>query len=250
MTTTTTSTFLTAEWRYLAMLNYQVDPALLSKYVPAGTELDRWNGKLFVSLVGFRFLNTKVFGMGIPFHRDFDEVNLRFYVRRQAGSEVRRGVVFIREIVPRWAIATLARVVYNEKYVALPMRHRVEPQHGSKSEGMNSGGMEVEYGWKMKRGWNKLTLSTTGEPALPQEGSEEQFITEHYWGYAAQRDGGCVEYRVEHPSWRVWIAPDAKFAGDMEELYGSELAAALKTRPASAFLAEGSEVTVRKGSRL
>ena len=250
MTTTTTSTFLTAEWRYLAMLNYEVDPALLNKYVPSGTELDRWNGKLFVSLVGFRFLNTKVFGMGIPFHRDFDEVNLRFYVRRQAGSEVRRGVVFIREIVPRWAIATVARVVYNEKYVALPMRHRVEPRRDAKSAGINSGGMNVEYGWKTKRGWNKLTLSTAGEPALPQEGSEEQFITEHYWGYAAQRDCGCVEYRVEHPSWRVWSAPDARFAGDMEEHYGSELAAVLKTRPASAFLAEGSEVTVRKGSRL
>ncbi|MBZ5533869.1 MAG: DUF2071 domain-containing protein [Acidobacteriia bacterium] len=235
-------TFLTAEWRMAAMLNYEVDAALLEKLVPSGTELDRWQGKLFVSLVGFRFLNTKVLGMAIPFHRNFDEVNLRFYVRRRAGDEVRRGVVFIREIVPRWAIATVARVVYNENYVALPMWHRIDPRE--------DGGVNAEYGWRTSQGRNQIHLRTSGAATLPEEGSEEQFITEHYWGYAAQRDGGCVEYRVEHPSWRVWRAASVQFEGHTEDLYGPELAAVLKRRPASAFLAEGSEVTVRKGSRL
>lgn len=245
----TSGTFLTAEWRYLAMLNYEVNAALLEKYVPSGTELDRWNGKLYVSLVGFMFLNTKVRGVGIPFHRNFEEVNLRFYVRRQAGEEVRRGVVFIREIVPRWAIATIARVVYNEKYVAMPMWHRIENQPAAPCGG-KAGGMEVDYGWRWRNHWSQLSVVTAGEASLPQIGSEEQFITEHYWGYAAQRDGGCVEYRVEHPSWRVWQAANARFDGDMEELYGRELAAVVKGKPASAFLAEGSEVAVLKGSRL
>jgi uncharacterized protein YqjF (DUF2071 family) len=176
-------TFLTAEWRMAAMLNYEVDAALLEKLVPSGTELDRWQGKLFVSLVGFRFLNTKVLGMAIPFHRNFDEVNLRFYVRRQAGDEVRRGVVFIREIVPRWAIATVARVVYNENYVALPMWRRIEPRE--------DGGVNAEYGWRTSQGRNQIILKASGQAALPEEGSEAQFITEHYWGYAAQRDGGA-----------------------------------------------------------
>ncbi len=258
-------TFLTAEWRYLAMLNYEVDPALLNKFVPKGTELDRWNGKLFASLVGFRFLNTKVFGIGIPLHRDFDEVNLRFYVRRVVEGEVRRGVVFVKEIVPRWAIATVARVVYNENYVALPMwhslkphllkPHRVEPQadaalDGVKADGAKLGGMDAEYGWRTARGKNKISVTTVGDPKPLDEGSEEQFITEHYWGYAVQRDGGTVEYRVEHPSWKVWRAANAAFEGDVEELYGRELAEAVKGRPASAFLAEGSEVTVRKGGRI
>jgi hypothetical protein len=224
------------------MLNYEVDPSLLQPLAPTGTELDRWQGKLFVSLVGFRFLNTRVFGIPIPFHRDFDEVNLRFYVRRREGQEVRRGVVFVREIVPRWAIAAVARNVYNEKYVALPMRHQIDQQR--------TPAPAVEYGWRTRAGWNRLCVLAKGEPVLPQEGSEEQFITEHYWGYAAQRDGGCVEYRVEHPSWKVWGAEQATFEGEVEELYGKDLAAVLKTKPSSAFLAEGSGVTVGRGRRI
>jgi uncharacterized protein YqjF (DUF2071 family) len=229
--------FLKAEWRNLAMLNYEVDPALLRKFVPAGTELDRWNGKVFASLVGFRFLNTKVCGIPFPFHRDFEEINLRFYVRRREGDELRRGVVFIKEIVPRWAIATVARIVYNENYVVLPTRHEVQPER-------------VTYEWRTRAGWNKMSLTATGDPALPEQESEEQFITEHFWGYSAQRSGGCIEYRVAHPAWRVWSAQAAKFEGDASELYGEELAAVFGQPLSSVFLAEGSEVTVYRGRAL
>jgi len=234
--------FLTAAWHDLAMLNFEVAPLLLADFIPPGTELDDWNGKTFVSLVGFRFLKTEVCGFSIPFHRDFDEVNLRFYVRRMEGNEVRRGVVFIREIVPRWAIAAVARIIYNERYVALPMTHRKESREES--------GVFVEYGWRSSSGWNRLSLSTEGNPALTDPGSHEQFITEHYWGYTLQRDGGTMEYRVEHPSWRVWQGCEAKFEGDTSELYGPELSMLLQTEPASAFLAEGSEITVYRGHKL
>ncbi|HXM99731.1 MAG TPA: DUF2071 domain-containing protein [Candidatus Dormibacteraeota bacterium] len=234
--------FLTAEWRNLAMLNYEVDPQLLAKFVPKGTELDKWNERVFVSLVGFRFLKTKVFGIPIPFHRDFDEVNLRLYVRRREVNEVRRGVVFIKEIVPRWAITTTARTFYNENYVTLPMSHQIQKQNGTD--------FTVQYGWRHGKGWNKMKLSVTGSPALPENDSAEQFITEHYWGYASQRNGQCAEYRVNHSSWKVWNGRGASFDGDVEELYGKDLAAALSVAPSSAFLAEGSEVTVFRGREL
>ena len=233
------SVFLTAEWRSLAMLNYEVDPALLRPLVPDRTELDQWNGKTFVSIVGFLFLNTKLFGIPVPLHRNFEEVNLRFYVRRRKGLEMRRGVVFVREIVPRRAIATIARKAYGEKYIALPMEHQIRARA--------DGGFRVEYSWQTGETWNKLNVTATGSPELPAEGSEEQFITEHYWGYAAQPNGRSVEYRVKHPSWRVWRAHQAHFEGDMEELYGKDLATVVKGRPGSAFLAEGSEVQVYRG---
>src|SRR4026208_556537 len=95
------SPFLTAEWRRLAMLSFEIDPRVLSPLVPAGTELDEWQGRTFASLVGFLFLDTRVFGLAVPFHRNFEEVNLRFYVRRMASDGLRRGVVFVKEIVPR-----------------------------------------------------------------------------------------------------------------------------------------------------
>lgn len=233
--------FLTAEWRDLVMLNYDVDPALLLKFVPLGTELDSWNGKTFLSLVGFRFLKTKILGLPLPFHCNFEEVNLRFYVRRSLGDQVRRGVVFIREIVPRWLIAAVARTCYNERYVALPMSHKIEEDRS---------GLAVEYAWKFGALRNKIEVTAKGNPVLPESGSLEQFITEHYWGYAAQEDGGCLEYLVQHPPWKVWTATDAGFEGDMEELYGRELNAALKCPPTSAFLAEGSAVSIHRGRRL
>ena len=235
--------FLTAEWRHLAMLNYEVDAGLLLPFVPVGTELDRWNGRVFVSLVGFRFLKTKLFGfLPIPMRSNFDEVNLRFYVRRLAGGEVRRGVVFIHEVVPSRAIAFVARTFYNENYVALPMAHEL------RSVGDN--GLRVAYRWRTGKRWSAINLETDGNSELPSEGSVKQFITEHYWGYAAQPDGGCVEYRVTHPSWRVWQVRQSAFEGDAEELYGKGLAAALQGKPESAFLAGGSAVTVMRGRRL
>jgi len=234
--------FLRAEWRNLVMLNYEVDASILTKFVPRGTELDYWNGKLFISLVGFRFLNTKVFGFPFPFHCNFEEVNLRFYVRRRVEGEVRRGVVFIREIVPRWAIATVARTFYNENYAAMPMSHKIQ----SKSDGVTT----VEYAWKFNSYWNRIGLMAPGSSVLPTLGSEEQFITEHYWGYAAQKNGSCVEYRVEHPAWKVWGNGSAFVEGDPSQLYGAGLSAALKNPPASAFLADGSYVTVSRGRRL
>jgi uncharacterized protein YqjF (DUF2071 family) len=234
-------TFLTAEWRNLVMLNYEVDPALLSNFVPAGTELDRWDGKVFASLVGFRFLKTKVRGIPIPFHRNFDEVNLRFYVRRTVGDEIRRGVVFIKEIVPRWAIAAVARSVYNERYVALPMKHQVKQDESA---------VFAEYAWRSGPDWSRINISAEGSPELPAAGSQEEFITEHFWGYSAQADGTTVEYRVAHPRWRVWSGRGPRFEGDVTELYGRDLAATLTGPPSSAFLAEGSEVTVFRGQKI
>jgi uncharacterized protein YqjF (DUF2071 family) len=231
--------FLTAEWRYLAMLNYEVAPAVLRPRVPSGTELDVWKGKTFVSLVGFLFLRTNVLGIPIPFHRNFEEVNLRFYVRRKGEEGWRRGVTFIQEIVPRWAIAAIARGIYNENYVAMPMRHRLDME-----------GRSVEYGWLHKGEWNSLQVQTQGDPVLTVADSEEAFITEHYWGYAAQPAGGCMEYRVEHPPWRVWPVARSTLHCQVADIYGPEFVEFLSGPPSSAFLAEGSPVVVYKGVRL
>jgi uncharacterized protein len=238
-------TFLTAEWKHLAMLNYEIEPAILRPLVPAHTELDDWNGKTFVSVVGFLFLKTRVLGLPIPFHQNFEEVNLRFYVRHKSGGEWRRGVVFIKEIVPRWAIAMVARVVYNENYAAMPMRHSLDLQAGA----IKAGGV-VEYGWRHQSEWHGLRLRTQGAPQPLAEGSEEEFITEHYWGYAAQKNGGCVEYQVEHPPWQVWQVSESSLQCNTATLYGEQYAEAFSGKASSAFVAEGSPIIVRKGVRL
>jgi len=234
--------FLTAEWRSLALLNYEVDPAVLTPFVPPGTELDFWNGRTFVSLVGFLFQRTRICGMAIPFHRNFEEVNLRFYVCRKVDDGWRRGVVFIKELVPRRAIALVARKCYNENYIALPMSHQIEKfQEEIKS---------VAYFWRFHGNENYLKLATCGGAQLLVEGSEQEFITEHYWGYARQRDGSTLEYRVEHPRWRVWETQAAELHCEAAELYGENFHDTLGRPPSSAFLADGSEVRVHKGIKL
>jgi uncharacterized protein len=234
--------FLTAEWRDLVMLNYEVEPNLLDRYVPSGTALDSFKGRTYVSLVGFRFCRTRLLGcFPVPFHANFDEVNLRFYVRRTAGNDERRGVVFIAEVVPRRAIAATARLAYGENYVRSPMMHRIE------TAGLNK---TAEYQWQVGNQRCKLSAQTVGPPTQPQEGSLEQFITEHYWGYSTQRRGGCVEYHVSHVPWRVWAADKAAFEGEASALYGRELAAVLQRRPDCAFVADGSPVIVFMGNRV
>jgi hypothetical protein len=237
-----TPVFLSAEWRHLVMLNYHITPEALRPLAPPGVELDAWEGNCFVSVVGFLFLNTRVRGLPVPFHRRFEELNLRFYVRRRGPEGWRRGVVFIKEIVPRRLIAAVARLAYNEKYISLPMRHGLVELGPAKAR-------RIEFEWYAGGRWNRLAASVAGEPALPVRGSQEEFITEHYWGYAAQRDGGTKEYQVEHPPWRVWPARETRFDCDVAALYGESFERWLGAAPASAFVAEGSPVIVRSGVR-
>jgi uncharacterized protein YqjF (DUF2071 family) len=228
--------FLTANWRYLAMLNFVVDPAIVAPLVPPGTELDFENGETFVSVVGFLFLDTRVLGLPIPLHRDFEEMNLRFYVRKKSADTWRRGVVFVREFVPKRAIALIARSFYGEPYLALPMKHEIE--HVDLR-------LNVEYSWRRGSKWESLQMSATGEPQIIAAGSHADFITEHYWGYTCVRDG-CSEYRVEHPRWKIWNAETFELRADVASLYGEQFAETLSAPPRSAFIADGSPITVER----
>lgn len=228
--------FLAAAWRSLVMLNYEIHPEALKPLIPAGCELDTFRGKHFVSVVGFLFERARIGGLVIPFHANFPEVNLRFYVKRRTMEGWRRGVVFIKEIVPRFAIAATARALYGENYVALSMRHSITA-------------MRVRYEWKFRGRWNSLEAAPFGEPAPALPDSEEEFITEHYWGYTRQKTA-TLEYRVEHVPWAIWQVTRPVLDCDLAGIYGEGFAGYLQADPNSAFLAEGSPVTVYRGQRI
>lgn len=233
--------FLTAEWRKLILANYNIDPVLLQKYLPANTSLDLCNGKCYVSLVGFMFLNTKVKGLSIPLHRNFEEVNLRFYVKHiTPEEELRRGVVFIKEIVPKSAITFIANTLYSEKYQTMPMSH----------EWKLGDNVEVTYKWKLKDKWNSVSVTTGNEQNEIALGSEAEFITEHYWGYTKVNESVTSEYGVEHPRWKIYDVRDYSVNADFGALYGEEFSFLTDATPDSIMLAEGSEIVVREGKRL
>ncbi|MDA9555476.1 DUF2071 domain-containing protein [Pelobium sp.] len=232
--------FLTAEWRKLAMANYIIDPAILQKYVPPHTELDFYNGKCYVSLIGFMFLNTKVKGFKIPFHVNFEEVNLRFYVRYMEGEEWRRGAVFISEVVSKPMISLVANTLFYEHYETLKTKHSWKNVNGS---------LEVAYYWK-KKNWYQFLVEANPVAAPFVKGSEEEFITEHYWGYTTAGKTKTSEYGVEHPSWEIYKVNNYAINVDFEDMYGNDFAFLNDRKPNSVFLVEGSAVCIREGRKI
>ncbi len=228
-------TFLTARWENLIMANYEVDPALLIPYLPAGTELDHYKGKTYVSLVGFMFIKTKVFGIpAYPFHT-FEEINLRFYVTRKENNIIKRGVVFINETVPHKAVAWLANTLYKEKYTAIPTKHYWVTAENSTL---------VEYYWKPKKEWNHLKVWAAIEKMEIEDGSIEEFIFEHYYGYTKISGTTSSEYRVEHPRWQVYNVNAVHIHCDFETMYGQSFGYLGSVQPQSVMLAAGSSIAV------
>ncbi|MEQ8469836.1 MAG: DUF2071 domain-containing protein [Marinoscillum sp.] len=226
--------FLKAEWRKLVMINYEVDPQLLQSYVPEGTALDFYQGRCYVSLVGFMFLNTRILGVRVPFHINFEEVNLRFYVKRKAGDSWKRGVVFIKEIVPRSAITFVANTFYKEHYETCKMNHvwKVDEQH-----------LNVSYQWVKDGQKNEFWVKTDQISQPMVKGAEEEFIAEHYWGYSKDATK-TVEYEVKHEPWEVYPVSSFDVQVDFQSVYGKEFAQLNGLEPSSVLLAEGSAISV------
>ncbi len=229
--------FLSAAWRNLVMINYKLDKELLAPYVPAFTEIDTRNGSSYLSLVGFLFRDTRVLGLRIPFHVNFEEVNLRFYVKRKINGEERRGVVFISEIVPRAAIAIIANNLFHENYRSLPMKHSIYKNET----------FQVSYEWKHHSEWNSMKVTADVIATSINADSVEEFITEHYWGYNKISASKTTEYQVNHPRWKVHRVSSFSLQCDFARLYGNNFDFLKNEKPDSVFLAEGSEVTVKKG---
>lgn len=233
--------FLTAEWRNLIMANYVVDPKILLPHLPNKTELDTFNGNTYVSLVGFLFAQTKLASIKIPFHVNFEEVNLRFYVRYKDNGVWKRGVTFIKEIVPRHAITFVANTFYNEKYCTMKMRNFIE---------QTANETKLGYHWRYQNQWNKIEATIGNTATAMQEGSEEEFIAEHYWGYSRHSKLVTCEYGVEHPRWNVYPVKSYKIDCAFDKLYGEHFNILYQLQPTSVFVAQGSAITVRGKRRL
>jgi len=224
------------------MAQYAIDPALLLPYLPAGLELDFYENECYVSLVAFLFDRVRLKGLPMPFHTRFEEVNLRFYVRRrEPDGSLKRGVVFIREFVPRLAIAYVAKRFYEEPYTAIPTNHQID---------LSPESLKVAYTWDLGGRSHTLAVDSATTPQNILPNSEEDFITEHYWGYTKRSDGTTSAYEVKHPRWQTYKPRSYEIAVDFGLLYGPSFAFLTDLKVSSVLLAEGSAVSVHSGSRL
>ena len=230
-----TKTFLTARWEDLIMANYSVPQEILMPYLPKGVELDLFEGKAYVSLVGFMFKSTRLFGIPIPLMGTFEEINLRFYVKRKDGDTFKRGVVFINETVPYKIVAFIANKLYKEHYISIPTKSKI---------GISNAVKTVNFQWKPKTGWNRIVITTDNISAPMMDNSIEEFIFEHYYGYTKVSDNQTQEYRVNHPRWNINQVLSSDIHCDFRAMYGNDFAFLSDTEPDSVIFAEGSDVSV------
>ena len=233
------SPFLTARWEDLILVTYRIPADLLTSRIPPGLEAERLPddppGTAYISLVAFRFLDTKVKGLPVPLHRDFPEVNLRVYVRTIREPK-RRGVLFISELVPKPAITMIANLVYHEHYRTVPMETQID----------NIGDAKRRHVLSIELGERTHKIACTGRLPATSVAADglEDFFKEHTWGFGRDDEGGLVTYRVDHPVWNVFEAPELDLDVNFHELYGDPWSILDGAEPFHVMFAEGSEITV------
>ncbi len=228
--------FLNARWENLIMANYAVPPAVLLPFLPKGVELDTFQGKAYVSLVGFMFKNTRLFKVPIPYLGTFEEINLRFYVVRKECNEMKRGVVFINETIPFKPVAWVANWLYKEHYISIPTKHEWL---------VNEHNKEISYQWKVGGEWNAMQVNASNHKQPMAVGSIEEYIFEHYYGYTKVNETTSQEYKVNHPRWETNRVKDYEINCDFGKMYGKPFEFLNNKEPDSVIMAEGSEVSVK-----
>lgn len=228
------NTFLKANWENLIMANYEVEPSILKPYLPKGVELDFYKYKTYVSLVGFMFKKTSLFGLPIPFFGSFEEINLRFYVRKVEGKKIKKGVVFINETVPFKIVALLANKLYKEHYISIPTKNTIDiGEH-----------KHINYEWKMKNKWNSITVQSDTNKYKIEPSSIEEFIFERYFGFTKLSPSRTQEYRIHHPRWMTHKILNNNIDCDFRTMYGDAFSNLNNQAPNSIIMAEGSQVSV------
>ena len=234
--------FLKANWENIIMANYEIDPKILIPFVPKGVDLDFFNGKCYISLVGFMFKNTKIFNVPIPFFGNFEEINLRFYVKRIEGNTIKRGVVFINETIPYPIVAWVANKLYNEHYTVVPTKHKISSEKFSK---------KVKFEWLLNNKWNSISVMSSLSTEKMAPNSLESFIYEHYYGYTKTAKNETQEYKLQHPSWKINEVLTYQIECDFVAMYGKSFSVLNKMEPETVFIAEGSAVGIEwKRSKL
>lgn len=230
------SIFLTAEWRNLINITYKTDVNVLKPYLPKGLELDKIDNSAFISLVAFQFLETRVKGIRIPFHVNFPEINLRFYVKNKNS----RGVVFIREFVPRFMVSLIANKIYNEPYSTADIEAKI-----NKGESISA-----EYKLRLNNSEYFIRLKAENNPYTPEESSSEHFFKEHSCGFGTDHSGNTLVYEVEHPVWKIYPVTECCQNFDFGKIYGKLFSFLNEDKPYKVIFAEGSEIKVFGAEKL
>ena len=236
-TSTPGKKLITAKFSELVAVNFQIDPKILEPRVPRGLELDFFHDETYVSLVAMMLRDVRVWGIPIHIATGVEKFNLRFYVRRRLGDEIRRGSCFIKDYVSSGSAAWILGSLYKSDFHKMKMKH-----DNSGFDGLADSVPSADYSWKVNDNWNRLRVKGLNRIQNTGRDTKHGFFLDHDYEYA-QRKGKTLEYSSSRPKWTIWNAAQASFQCDVKQLFGLEFAKALGRRPASVFLSRGSDVT-------
>src|SRR5947208_1274723 len=111
-------------WRDLTFFHWPVHPSVIAPHIPAGLDVDMYDGSAWISLTPFLIDNLRPpLTPGLPWISRFPETNLRTYVRDRTGYG---GIWFFSLEAARAAAVLGARLSYRLPYMWSKMRVQVE----------------------------------------------------------------------------------------------------------------------------
>ena len=221
--------FMTGHWEDLIMVTFEVDKAILEPYLPKDTEIDLFNGKALMSMVAFTFSKVKFFGIKVPFHQQFGQINFRFYAKSKTDDT--KGVVFIKEFAPKPLIASVANLCYNEPYFYKSIRRNKTLKQGRINMKYSYGNLKIKASAKEKTG--KLNPNTL-----------KHFVVDRYIAYIKSYSGKTVQYKINHRPWELYDATSVTIENDILSLLPKKFKQA---KLLSTCFVDGSFITVEKG---
>ena len=185
-------------WHHLLFAHWRLDADSLRGHIPAGLELDTYQGEAWLGIVPFHMTNVAPRGVpALPWVSAFPELNVRTYVR----LEGKPGVYFFSLDATNPLAVWGAWTLFHLPYFTASMTVSVVDDH-------------VRYASRRRSGESARFVAEywpCAEPQAPAPGSLEAFLTERYCLYAADSASRLHRLEIHHPPWPLQGA-DARIA--------------------------------------
>ncbi|HVW25034.1 MAG TPA: DUF2071 domain-containing protein [Polyangiaceae bacterium] len=192
-------------WHDLLFLHYRADADRLASTIPRGLELDTFDGAAFVSVVPFRMTNVGPRGLNfLPRVSAFPELNVRTYVT--AGG--RPGVWFYSLDAASALAVEAARAFFHLPYLRASMKCDRDDAGWVhyESERVDARGRAARF---------RARYRALGSPRRAAPRSLEEFLTDRYCLYAADRAGRVHRGHIHHVPWPL---RDAQLEVDVDTM--------------------------------
>jgi uncharacterized protein YqjF (DUF2071 family) len=174
------------DWHHLLFLHWEVPPAELQALLPAGLDLDTFEGKAYVGLVPFTLTGVRpILTPPLPWISSFHEINVRTYVHRNGRDP---GVWFFSLDASSAIAVAAARAAYKLPYFHAHIDFDAGPaiRFDSKRDGTAPVHAHIRY------------APAETPAARAAVNSLEFFLVERYLLYAVDEHHDLYRARVHH----------------------------------------------------